>query len=459
MIKLRYHTTNQKKGTSTTLMELFWGKAYLLTMRLFSVFLPLLSIILLSSLVVEGATRNSTQSGDWNNTATWGGLSVPVPGDNVTINSGHIVTYSGDLNWNAGSIGGNGHFITDGNLTISSNGSISSWDNLDISTTGDFNYQKGGFTIGGGKVFNIDGDFSINGDMTINGGAVYIGNDLLLPTSNLTFYNNGILEVGGDVNKANSISISSGSMDARGDIFAVSLVVHNTSILATGGTLSLDGNATVTGNGILDIDGSLIADNITMENQSLITVEGDLDISENMNAKGTSNLVVAGDYNVSGTTYIQTENGSNTYVFGNISCTNGDCNDIENLINWLSTTPGLPYLSSVTAEFDDSGTFTVPSGISTIVVECWGGGGGGGNASHSGQRTSRGGGGAGGSYAAKTITSASGTYSYVVGAGGTGGNSGNASWVWYNFYSICPRWGSRKFGQQKQRDRWSRINS
>jgi hypothetical protein len=44
------------------------------------------------------ANRTASVSGNWNNTATWGGSSVPVAGDNVTINSGITVTIPAGYN-------------------------------------------------------------------------------------------------------------------------------------------------------------------------------------------------------------------------------------------------------------------------------------------------------------------------------------------------------------------------
>jgi hypothetical protein len=38
------------------------------------------------------ATRTSTQSGNWSDTATWGGSAAPVDGDTATISTGHTVT-------------------------------------------------------------------------------------------------------------------------------------------------------------------------------------------------------------------------------------------------------------------------------------------------------------------------------------------------------------------------------
>jgi len=71
-----------------------------------------------------------------------------------------------------------------------------------------------------------------------------------------------------------------------------------------------------------------------------------------------------------------------------------------------------------------SGTFTVPAGITSIKVECWGGGGGGGS------RTSTGlaGGGGGGAYATNTLTVTPGTvYNFTIGTGGPAGTSGNST--------------------------------
>ena len=44
------------------------------------------------------ASYTSTQSGDWDNAATWGGGGTPTgTGDNATIANGHTVTFDVDL--------------------------------------------------------------------------------------------------------------------------------------------------------------------------------------------------------------------------------------------------------------------------------------------------------------------------------------------------------------------------
>lgn len=71
-------------------------------------------------------------------------------------------------------------------------------------------------------------------------------------------------------------------------------------------------------------------------------------------------------------------------------------------------------------------TFTVPAGVSSIKVECWGGGGGGGSAriASSGFRTA-GGGGKGGMCSVTNLSvSAGSVYNVTVGSGGAGGTNG-----------------------------------
>jgi hypothetical protein len=81
--------------------------------------------------------------------------------------------------------------------------------------------------------------------------------------------------------------------------------------------------------------------------------------------------------------------------------------------------------------YTSNGTFTVPAGITSIKVECWGAGGSGGGSTAN--TVYGGGGGAGGSYANKVVTVIPGnTYTVTVGGVTTGSTSagvkGNPSW-------------------------------
>ncbi|MBN2487337.1 MAG: hypothetical protein JXB34_15285 [Bacteroidales bacterium] len=86
---------------------------------------------------------------------------------------------------------------------------------------------------------------------------------------------------------------------------------------------------------------------------------------------------------------------------------------------------------TATEEFNANGTFTVPAGVTSITVECWGGGGAGGGTNSNNARG--GGGGAGGAYARSVLSVVPGT-SYTVTVGGqrngvaNNGQQGNPSW-------------------------------
>ena len=86
--------------------------------------------------------------------------------------------------------------------------------------------------------------------------------------------------------------------------------------------------------------------------------------------------------------------------------------------------------TSLLPAMSGTGTYTIPAGVTTMSVQCWGGGGGGGGARETGSGTARGGGGAGGAYASVTslAVSAGEIYDFSVGAVGTAGNgNGNGS--------------------------------
>ena len=109
-----------------------------------------------------------------------------------------------------------------------------------------------------------------------------------------------------------------------------------------------------------------------------------------------------------------------------------DLDDSDNLKT--VTTQDIADLSIALASFTiyttGSGTYTVPAGIESIVVECIGGGGSGAGSLGGGSTFASSGGGGSGGYCRSFIVSPSASYAYAVGAGGAapsaGANAGNA---------------------------------
>ncbi len=95
--------------------------------------------------------------------------------------------------------------------------------------------------------------------------------------------------------------------------------------------------------------------------------------------------------------------------------------DATGQASWQTPTGGFANLKS----FDANGSFIVPSGVTRVMVEAWGGGGGGGGG-HWNPTNSGGGGGGAGAYAKGIFgVSANATYAITIGAGGGGGNACN----------------------------------
>ncbi|MFC5981146.1 T9SS sorting signal type C domain-containing protein [Flavobacterium salmonis] len=95
-----------------------------------------------------------------------------------------------------------------------------------------------------------------------------------------------------------------------------------------------------------------------------------------------------------------------------------------------ATTPAVTVSTGLSTIYNASGSFTVPAGVTSLQVECWGGGGAGGGSSAT--NVKGGGGGAGGAYIMGTIPVSAGSYTVTVGAVRPGtaaaGAQGNPSW-------------------------------
>jgi hypothetical protein len=99
------------------------------------------------------------------------------------------------------------------------------------------------------------------------------------------------------------------------------------------------------------------------------------------------------------------------------------------LILLFSTLVGSGLMAqTVTHTFTTDGTFTVPSGVTSITVQVWGGGGAGGAATYLSATETAGSGGGGGGYVTAVLTGLSGqTFSLDVGAAASGGGANGST--------------------------------
>ncbi|WP_159521612.1 DUF2341 domain-containing protein [Sunxiuqinia indica] len=412
-------------------------------------------ILVLFPLAGFSASYSSVQSGDWNDPATWGGSGIPVSGDDVRINSGDEVTYSGDLNWTSGIISGNIDLIVTGDFSMSG-GAFSVWSTLSVQVGGDFTYSIGSFPMNNGYFLQVDGSFTsttgglsnnstntitigenvtVDGDIILNNGAITIGGNMTSTNGKVEVNNNSSLTIGGDLQVASSIKLNNGTLYVDGNSSATSLEVNNGSTFFSGQDLAI-GNSIAVNGGVIDVNGGLSTSDITLNNRSIIAIDGDLIKDGNITINsGSSNLVVAGSFvsRGGGTTIY---NNGGFYVFQVLDETSSQANcqagcfpqeicntcQIKSYAEWtIDSSPAEDYLDPHGGIFYSSGTFTVPDGVTSITVEAWGAGGGG--ASSTGSKG--GGGGGGGAYALATIpVNSAQSYPVAIGAGGNSGSSG-----------------------------------
>ncbi|MHC0439383.1 T9SS sorting signal type C domain-containing protein [Flavobacterium sp. 3-210] len=171
----------------------------------------------------------------------------------------------------------------------------------------------------------------------------------------------------------------------------------------TGCTLTMNGSAIIT---------AATAPAVSITGSNNICVGSTTNLSPTSGGTWTSsNSLIASVTNAGVVTGVAT--GSATFTFTSSTSTN------------CSSTTAAIAVSSGATTFDTSSTFTVPSGVTILQVECWGAGGGGasgGNAS---------GGGGGGAYTKGTLTSltAGQNLTITVGIGGAIGTNGGSSSV------------------------------
>jgi hypothetical protein len=170
---------------------------------------------------VHGANRTASASGNWNSTSTWGGSSVPVAGDVVTINSGVVVTISTAATCASITINNSGATTgitlnTGGSLTVSGAITLNAPSNAGTTTV-----AVSSFTLSAGSIV-INGGSSTNrvSQVTISTGTVTVVGDITIggttAQAKITFSSTGTLNIGGNLGTGGTFTANAGTVSCNG---------------------------------------------------------------------------------------------------------------------------------------------------------------------------------------------------------------------------------------------------
>ncbi|WP_143007766.1 beta strand repeat-containing protein [Daejeonella rubra] len=319
-------------------------------------------LLLFSSILFAGnlfgAIRTSSGSGNWNSTATWGGASIPVAGDDVIIASGHAVTITANAACtsitfsNASTLSFSGAFALDvsGTVTMPAPGN-----NNPIT----FALGAGTATIGGLFTMNGGGgNASRRNDLSISTGTLNLNGGFTTATtrSNVIFSGAGVLNIGG-VLSANAMTLTPGT----GTVNYTGSTAQDIWILNYN-NLGISGTATKTCTGILSVSNALT-----------VATGGTLELSGTgtpLNYTGT--ISGAGKVLYSGAS-AQTISGLNYYDLefsgaGTKTIAAGTTATVGN--NWIVGSPtnlATTASASVTGNISGSGSITMGSGTINLA--------------------------------------------------------------------------------------------
>lgn len=300
------------------------------------------------------------------------------------------------------------------------------WDTVDALFTAAGTGTSVGLNVGAGKTLAVAGTLTLTGTMPLVTGGSAVGSTLTLKsTSGVGTSDSIVMKVG------NNGATTAVTVDTSGNVGV--------------GTTSPDGNLEVSGTATSQYITRYSTDTSSArllfrksrgtEAARTTVVSGDnigeLDFSSYDGTGFTSaaDIIVdsegtIGTNRVPGRMLLRTgTNASPTVVATAIEI---NSSQVSNFTNGIQVNSINAYALKDISYLSGSGTYTTPSKVRAIYVECVGGGGGGGGVDGSGTSTagvSRSGG--GGAYCAKLITSPVATYTYAVGAGGSAGAAGD----------------------------------
>lgn len=322
-------------------------KRFLPSSKIFTTLFVVMSLFFIETAIAQ---RVASVSGNWNNTATWGGSAVPTGVQTVTINAGVTVTIT--ANAVAGILIVNGTLnVTGGNLTMANNGSVTnnSGGSIVFSST---NVINGGGNGNNGVLIDINAGSSLTtahangfnnatGSFQHNPGNKGQSYDI---GANYT-YNGGTQNTGANLptGLTGSLTINSSG----------TVTLNSPKSIGNGGTIHLEAGTFATGS------------NLTMGSSSSIVRSGG-DVTGTFQGTGIYNVTYTGN---SKTTGIELVNGGLNNVTVNLTSGQTLTLDANRAPDGnLNISSGIFDLSTFTINRSAAGgTLTVSNGTSLRV--------------------------------------------------------------------------------------------
>lgn len=328
----------------------------------FLFFAKRLMLLIMGLLMVShssfAAPKIASVSGNWSNTATWGGAAIPTSADDVTVNSGITVTVDGAYSCNT---------LTFAAVTTTSIVSITGTNSLTV--TGLISMPLP--SVGQSCIINVNAGSLSCGSLTMLATTVGRNDVINITTGTLSvagaittgttgcqfiFTGTGTFNIGGSFSSTPTLTTFAGStVNYNGAAQTVLGINYNNLILSGSGAKTLQAGTT-TVNGNLTLSGTATA--ITAAN---MTVSGNLSIGD-----GTTFTVGAFTLGVTGTTTI---GGGTSGTLSFSSATNPN-KTFTGLVT-INTGASWNESAAITPTFNNGitnngGTFTASSGVHTF---------------------------------------------------------------------------------------------
>jgi hypothetical protein len=294
----------------------------------------LVMVMTLLAMNLNAAVRTASVSGNWNSIATWGGLSVPVTGDDVIINSGITVTVTANAACKSITTTGGTLNVTGGDITMDSPGTVT------INTGGSVVFSATNTIKGGG-----------NGG---NGVTVAINAGATLTTANAAGFILGVnnTTVGG------SFAVNRGT--------------------GTGPTYSIGANYTYNGGAQSSGTGITGAVNLTLAGTGNKTLSVTTTVTGTVSMQGSAVLVTAPTYSGASSTVEYNGGAAQTTTNIDFPTTNGPANlKINN-----SAGVTLHAARTITGALTLTSGVLVTTGANLLTISGTNAGGGGSASSH-----------------------------------------------------------------------------